>query len=200
MTNRDPDLDRITHLLGQCLGRIEEQSYRLQQLGDDDGEYDASDVFEHETTMLQELIAGLLASASASRACDLNRIVGQVAQGCLAEIGRPIVVRQRLAQDLPPIECAPGQVVFAVQRALMLALGQLEAGEELVMTTRREHESVVLELESRGTAHDRHLRERTVTLCEFLAGLGGCCRVQADPQGGLLLALELPHTLAAGEY
>ena len=35
MTSRDRDLDRITELLGQCLGRIDEHAYRLQEAGDD---------------------------------------------------------------------------------------------------------------------------------------------------------------------
>ncbi|MEO6595344.1 MAG: hypothetical protein ABIP94_11375 [Planctomycetota bacterium] len=199
MTNREPDLDRITTLLGQCLGRIEHQSYRVQQLSDEE-DYGASDVFEHEAAMLQELVAGLLESATRSSHCHLNRIVEQGVQSCLGEIGRPILVRLRLAPDLPPVGCAPGQLAFAVQRALVIAVGQLEAGDELVVTTRRCDEAVVLELESRGTARDRHIEERTTTLCDFLTALRGSCSVHADPNGALFLVLELPHTLAAGEY
>ena len=34
MTSRDPELDKLSSLLGRCLGRIDEQAYRLLQLDD----------------------------------------------------------------------------------------------------------------------------------------------------------------------
>jgi hypothetical protein len=39
---RDRELDRLTTLLGQCLGRIDEQAYRLQHDDDDEQEVDTA--------------------------------------------------------------------------------------------------------------------------------------------------------------
>ena len=52
----EPDLDRLTNLLSLCLGRIEEQAFRLQ---DDTGQHEAElagSVFDDETGMLQDLV------------------------------------------------------------------------------------------------------------------------------------------------
>ena len=65
---RDRELDRLTTLLGQCLGRIDEQAYRLQRV-DDDAEDCAddgvADVLENEAARLQELVGSLLERADA---------------------------------------------------------------------------------------------------------------------------------------
>jgi hypothetical protein len=75
----------------------------------------------------------------------------------------------------------------------------LEPGGEIVLTTRREDDSIVFEMESHGESRDRHLEDRTVTLCDFVASFHGQCRAESDEQGTLLLALELPMATAHGE-
>ena len=197
MTQRETDLDRITTLLGQCLGRIDEQAYRLQR--DEDGDDFVGDVLEQEAALLQELVGTLVEAHARVENSDLNRVVGQSVRDCVAELGVPVVVSQVLAPDLPRIACGPGQLAFAVQRAVMLALARADDAGDIRVTTRREGEQVVFELESHGQGRDRHLHERSATLCEFVAGLDGQCRIDSDDHGSLLIALELPAALAVDD-
>jgi hypothetical protein len=198
MASHEPELDHLTHLLGQCLGRIEEQAFRVQDDSWQDTNPGTDAAIEDETALLQELVGSLLVCAVDEYA-DLNATVQRALQARLGDLGVPVVVRQRLARHLPKVACAPADVAFAVQRALALSLGQLEPGSELTVTTRREDGHLLFELERRGGPLDRHLVERCETLAEFAAGLHGQCRVHADADGSLLLALELPATLALDE-
>lgn len=201
--NREPDLDHLTTLLGQCLGRIDEQAYRLQRVDDDEDEIDGAevaDVLENEAATLQELVGSLIEQSEAPERSDLNRVVDGAVRGCMAELGTPIVVRQRLAAELPPIACRPGQLAFAVQRALVLATGRLDVGGELLVTTRREDDQVVLELEARAAQRDRNLQQRVQTLCEFVASFRGNCRVAHDEKHNLLVVMELPVAFVIDEY
>lgn len=193
MTRRDDDLDRITTLLGQCLGRIDEQAFRLQR-GVDDDEIEVCDALENEATLLQELISSAVSCAARSEQPDLNRVVEQSLRGCVAELGIPIVIRQNLAQGLPRIQCSDSQLAYAVQRALMLALSGIEAGGELSVTTRIEGETVLFETES-PFGEEVHLDERATTLSEFVESLGGRCMVDGDGLASRLIAMELPAAL-----
>ncbi|MDO8349014.1 MAG: hypothetical protein Q7T30_02170, partial [Planctomycetota bacterium] len=159
MTHRETDLDRITTLLGQCLGRIDEQAYRLQR--DEDGDDFVGDVLEHEAATLQELVGTLVEADARVEHADLNRVVMQSVRDCVAELGVPVVVSQLLAPNLPLIACGPGQLAFAVQRAVMLALARADESGDIRVTTRRDCDQVVFELESHGRGRDRHLPERT---------------------------------------
>ena len=190
---REPNLDHLTTLLGQCLGRIDERAFQIQQLGDEQDD-DLGDVLENEAATLQELVGSLVDRQSPER-CDLNRIVGAAIESCVQELGASIVVRQRLANDLPQIACTPSQLAYAVQRAMVIAAGRLEVGGELVVTTRADDDGLVLELESRGGKRDHHLRQRTETLCEFVAGMRGNCRIDHDAFGNLFVVVELPQAL-----
>jgi hypothetical protein len=59
-TPPDPDLDELTALVGRCLGRIDEQAFRLQQLGDmDERVFLVTDLLENEATELQDLLTSL---------------------------------------------------------------------------------------------------------------------------------------------
>lgn len=197
MAHRETELDRITTLLGQCLGRIDEQAFRLQR-GDDEPDW-VGDVLEQEAATLQELVSTLVAAHASTDRADLNRVVDHAVRDSVAEAKAPVAVRQRLAPALPEVACSPGQLGFAVQRALLLAFGRADAGSDVVVTTRREGESVLFELECSGHRRDRHLRERAATLCEFVAGLQGNCQIDGDEQGHLLLAIELPAATVADE-
>ena len=106
---RDRELDRLTTLLGQCLGRIDEQAYRLQQVDDeaedctDDG---VADVLENEAARLQELVGSLLERADAPEQSDLDEVVHASVRGCMQELGSPIVVRHdRNLQDRAQTLC-----------------------------------------------------------------------------------------------
>jgi hypothetical protein len=189
---RETDLDRLTTLLGRCLGRIDEQAFRIQRQDEEDDDA-ISDVLEDEAARLQELVGELLAREQHQEACDLNRVVSAAMTTCIAELGVPITVRHTLARQLPTIDCRPNQLAYAVQRAFVLAAGRLGPGDELAVTTRRDGEQVVLEIESRGGQRDKNLGARTQTLCEFIAALGGHCRVDHDDRANLLFVLELPQ-------
>lgn len=192
----------MTNLLGQCLGRIEAQVFRLQHDPDACDEHLFAAAVDEEATVLCDLVGSLSDPAVTQRA-DLDATVRRAVQACLGELGVPIVVRERLAPALPPIACAPAQLAFAVQRALVLATGRLAAGDELEITTRRDGDGVVLELESRGRRRgrerDRHLRERAETLCEFVDGLRGLCRIECDDRDQLLVVIDLPAAMAVDE-
>jgi hypothetical protein len=194
------DLDHLTTLLGQCLGRIDERAFRVQQQSDDEPNDDVADLLENDAATLQELIGALVDRASVQEYCDLNRIVAAAVSSCLQELATPIIVRQRLAPDVPPIACTPGQLAYAAQRALVIAAGRLDAGGELTVTTRRDDDCPVLEIESSGGERDRHLRERAETLCEFVATFRGHCRVDCDEQDNLLIAIELPIGITSDEH
>jgi hypothetical protein len=203
MSPYEPELDRITNLLGMCLGRIEEQAFRLQREGDEYCEDQVGDVIEDEASMLHELVGSLLECAvvdAVPEQADLNLTVERAVQACLDEIDVPVVVRQRLEPRLPAVACAPGQLAFAIQRALVLAVGRLEPGGEVALVTRREHGCVLFELECIGARDDRHLAERAETLAEFVHGLQGSCRMQTTGERDrLLLAIELPIEFVADE-
>ena len=192
---REPDLDRLTTLLGQCLGRIDEQAFRLQRTEDEDDQV-LGDVLEDEAARLQELVGTLIEQEQGREQCDLNRIVTSSMAACIAELGVPITVRQRLAAQLPAIDCRPGQLTYAVQRAFVIAAGRLSAGDELLVTTRQDRDQIVLEIESRGGKRDHHLGQRVQTLCEFVAAMHGNCSVDHDADDNLLLVLELPQHAA----
>jgi hypothetical protein len=197
--NRQSDLDHLTTLLGQCLGRIDERAFRLQELGDDEVTEDADEVLEQEAATLQELVGSLVDRCETPVQCELNPIVEKSAVACIEELGAPIVLRLRLANDLPPIGCNAGQIAYAIQRALVIAAGRLDVGGELIVTTRRDDDGVVLELESHGGSRDRHLQERSLTLCEFVASMRGHCRVDVHGRKTLLVVLELPQVPAFDE-
>lgn len=195
----EPQLEHLTALLGQCLGRIDERAYRLQQLGDDEADLDAQDVLECETATLHELVDTLLDRCDAPPQFDVNRIVDQAVTGCMSELAVPILVRERLAPGLPPAGCSASQLASAVQRALVISATRLDAGGELIVGTRAEGGAVVIEIESRGGRRDRHLQQRALTLCEFVASFGGNCHIDLDDRDNLLVVVELPQPVAHDE-
>jgi hypothetical protein len=191
------DLDRLTTLLSQCLGRIDDQIVRMHELREDAHDF-LGDVLEGEAATLQELIDSLIEHVVAEEQADLNRAVAQGVTSSLAAITMPVVVRQQLAPDLPRVGCGSSELAFALQRTLSLVLGQMRAGGELVLQTRLDGEGVVLEVTGHDVRADRHLPERTTTLCEFVAQLDGHCEVHED-RGSLRLSIELPRATVAEE-
>jgi hypothetical protein len=199
MRGDDPDLEELTLLLGQCLGRIDEQAFRLQATADGDSAVDEiGDALEDEAARLQLLIESLLESAGPATddQANLNRTVLRAIDSTLKELGFPLVVRQRLDDELPKVAWRPGQLAYAVQRALLLAVGHAGCGGEVRIGTRGEGGTVLLELEAHGCNQSRHLRERAVTLRDFVQEGRGTCRVEVDGHGVLLLVMELPAATA----
>ena len=194
MASNDSDLDKLTSLLGQCLGRIDEEAYRLQQSGED-VDFDCADRMEDETATLQDLIDSLLVVDMGSDETDVNSVVSRIAESCLQEIAVPIVLRQTLTTE-SSLVCAPAAMVtVAVQRAMVLAMTPLGPGDELRLTTRVESGSVVFEIESLGSHPDEHANERAETLREFIEEFGGSCNVRSAGRD-LYLVIELPQVMA----
>lgn len=195
----DSELDRLTAMLGQCLGRIDEGAYRVQQAGDSDDVGALESLLEQETATLNELVTGIVDAVEPSEQCEVRPILAREVDACLAKVGTPIVVRMQLAPKLGPVRCAGNQLASATQRALALATGRMRAGDELAIHARDEGETVVVEFECNGGKRDRNVQQRATTLCEFVAGFGGHCKVDVDGQKRLLIALELPKTIVFGD-
>lgn len=192
-----PDLHDLSYLLGQCLGRIDEEAFRLIA-GDEDIDPEAAAVvLEDEASRLQNLVASILSTSHRRERdlADLNRIVEASVHSMLQELPVPVVIRQRLHRDLPPVQCAPGQLSYAIQRALVLATSHADSGSEILLSTRLEDDEVLFELACPPGSGDKHMRDRALTLRAFVAGFHGRCDVEVDPAGTLLLAMALPIAL-----
>ena len=194
MASNDSDLDKLTSLLSQCLGRIDEEAYRLQMSGDD-VDFDTADRIEDETATLQELVDSLLVVDMGSDETDVNRVVSRIAEACLQEIVVPVVLRTNLTRESSLVAAPSALVTVAVQRAMVLAISPLGPGDELRLTTRIEGGSVVFEVESLGSHPDDHAAERAQTLCDFVAEFGGSCNVRSEGFD-LYMVIELPQVMA----
>ena len=197
MTPRDPDLDELTSLLGECLGRIDEQAYRLQEHGEDGSDYGTADLLEDAAANLQELVDALLVVDCSDDRVDVNQLVERTADAAVEGLSIPILFRRNLV-DAPVEVTAPASYLkMAVQRAFTLATGSLAAGGELLVTTRVEGGAALVEIECLGTdddlGHDTAVRAET--LRAFVGDLGGRCDVRTN-NDQLLLVLELPKVMA----
>jgi hypothetical protein len=194
MTSKDSDLGKLTSLLGQCLGRIDEEAFRLQEKGED-VDFDTADRLEDETGILHELVESMLDVEMNSDETNVNQIVARVAESCLQELTVPIVLRQTLTAESSMVVAPAALVNVAVQRAMALAVKPLGPGDELRLTTRLDCGSVLFEIESLGSHPDSNAGDRVETLREFVEELGGTCQMRQDAED-LFLVLELPQVMA----
>ena len=102
MASNDSDLDKLTLLMGQCLGRIDEEAFRLQEKGED-VDFDTANRLNDETGMLHELVESMLDVEMNSSETNVNQIVARVAESYLQELAVPIVLRQTLTAESPII-------------------------------------------------------------------------------------------------
>lgn len=200
MRKRRPDLEHLTSLLRQCLVRIDEQAHLVQRLNGKVTSSMASFLFEDEDTELQELLESLLEPPAPAAQSDLNHVVRETVQTFLGETNTCVAVREQLAPALPAIGCGPAPLAGAVRRALALALGPMDNGREITVTTRAEARWVVFEVERHGSGCEHHLKERVLTLCEFVSSLHGQCLIDFDERGSLLIVLDLPRALPIDDY
>lgn len=198
MPNHRPDPERLTSLLRQCLSRIDAQARRVHRSKGRISESMAH-LFDDQDTKLQGVLESLLAWSEPEDHADLNRVVRQTVQSFLGATNVPVVVREKLAPDLPSIACGPVPLTCAVRRALVLALGRTEGGE-ITVTTRAVADSVVFEVERHSMTCEHHMKERGLTLCEFVARMRGECRIDYDQRGALLISIDLPPVLRVDEY
>jgi len=196
---RDSELDRLTAMLEQCLGRIDEGAFRVQQLSDGDDVSAIESLLEQETATLNDLADVVVGAVETTDRCEVRPILDREVDSCVAKIGVPIVVRMQFAAGLGPVRCAGTQLASSLRRSLALATGRMRAGDELAIHARDEGGAVVVEFECKGARRDRNLQQRATTLCEFVASLGGNCKVAVDEAGSLLVALELPKSIVVGD-
>lgn len=195
MAHDDPELEKLTSMLQQCLGRIDEEAYRLQDTAGDTVDFGELDRLDDVTSDLQQLIETMLVADADCAQTNVNEIVTRVAEACLQDVEVPIVQRQDLSPEATDVAVPRSLVLVAVQRAMALATSSLGPGDELSLTTRVEQDAVVFEIESLGNEVDASLTERSETLREFVAGFGGGCTVRAEREN-LFVVLELPQVMA----
>ena len=197
MAREDTDLEQLTSMLQRCLGRIDEEAFRIQANGADGLDLGETDRLEAATEELEELIGSLVVAETADEEADVNAVLEEAAAARLQHLDVPIVQRLDLCQEAARVAAPTAMVTVAVQRALGLAVSPLEPGGQLRLGTRVEQGAVVVEIESLGCDLDDHLPARAETLCDFLDNLGGNCTVHRE-QDDLYIVLELPQVLAAG--
>lgn len=190
---RDSELERLTAMLGECLGRIDEGAFSLQQLSDTDDPASIEELLEQETAALQDAIDDIITNVEEEHdVCDVRQIVDDAIRARVGEIPVPIVVRMQVPANLPLVRCAAIELAGVVRRALKLATSSVAPGDELALRARSEADAIVVELECRCGDCDLHMQQRGMTLCEFVAGVGGHCVVDIDDRGKVLIAMELP--------
>ena len=199
MTEQDPDLDELTTLLSRCLGRIDEQAGRIDQTTATDGGLLAADLLEHEAATLEQLLAAVLNAADKSDTTDVNAVVDRAVGDFVGELKVPIVLRQQLADQLPQVACPSALFAVAMHRALRIAGARIGAGDELAVATSLNDGLIVVEITGHGNGVEGLTNGRAETLCEFVDGFGGLCRVDNKGEETLRVTLELPRTYATDE-
>jgi hypothetical protein len=195
MATDDPNFDQLSSLLQECLGRIESETSSLAEESEETLDYGEIDRLDGATSDLQHLIDALVVVDAGNEDAEVNQIVERAAEDSLQDIGVPVVQRMQLCCESTGVAAPRDLVTVAIQRALNLATSQLGPGDELNLTTRVEHRSVIFEVESRGSKRDQSTQYRSETLRDFVRGFGGGCMVHME-QDDMFLVLELPQVLA----
>ena len=170
--------------------------HRLLGLDDGEEDFDAADVLEDETVVLQEIVDSMLVIADTIEETDVNRILTRVADACLQATAQPIVLRQNLQPDLPPVAAPAAMVSWSLERALRLQVAAAAAGDELALATQLQGERVVVAIASSRHEDPEALALHTETLREFVDEFGGSCRLEED---GQCIRLEFPLLLTTDD-
>ena len=194
MASNDSDLNKLTVLMGQCLGRIDEEAFLLQEHGTD-VDFATADRLDSETETLYGLVDSMLSIETNSNETNVNQIVTRVTQSTLQELSVPVVLRQALTTESSQVQAPTALVNVAVQRAMALAVKPLGPGDELRLTTRIDCDSVLIEIESRGSSIVSCASDRVETLREFVEDFDGTCQMRQEGSD-LFLVLELPQVMA----
>lgn len=195
MAHDDLELQKLTAMLQQCLGRIDEEAFRLQDADTAGFDFGEAERIDDATCELQGLVESLLVVDADNGPADVNEIVARVARDCLHRLDVPIVQRLQLCRGATRVDAAGSLVSVAVQRAVELATASLGPGGELDLSTRLEQGAVLVEIESRGSDDIGNVAERSATLQAFVEDFGGGCTARAEKRD-LFLVLELPQVMA----
>jgi two-component system, NtrC family, sensor histidine kinase HydH len=144
---------------------------------------------------------------------DLNEVVQEIRDFFepLA-LTKSIVIRTQLAADLPRVGLEPDLFKQALLNLVLNAEHAMPSGGELILTTRREGGTVVLDLTDTGVGMTEEVRSRIFdaffstrpagsglglpTTRKIVEGHGGTIHVQSEPGKGSRFTIRLP--LAAG--
>lgn len=181
-------------MLRQCLGRIDEEAFRLQECDGEPVDFGEADRLEEATFELRDLVESLLV-VEATEEADVNEVVSSVASARLQEVSVPLVQRLRLSEGSARAAVSRSVLATAVDRALSMAVGAVRAGGQLNLSTRVERDAVVLEVECQGCDLEDGACERAETLRDFVEGFGGSCAVRCE-QEDLFFVLEVPRVNA----
>ena len=193
MDKDDRDLDKLSDLLGEVLGRIDKNAGELVR-SDADDPAQMAEQLESDTERLHGLVDELVQAAldvDELERSNANIVVEKCLRDFLQVIDYPLVVRQTLSARTDLVACAPSQLTRGIQRALSLAASHAGHGGELSVRTTTKRQSVIVQLHSSGHG-TQHLTDRTQTLRAFIEELRGELHAKVDSHGALDLEMKLP--------
>ena len=172
----------------------------------------------HEVQRLHGILENFLRFARIQaidlRPGDLNQVVEDVRDFYEPHAAtRSIVIRTQLAADLPPVGLEPDLFKQALFNLILNAEHAMSAGGELILTTRRDGDEVVLDVTDTGVGMADEVRARIFdafystrptgsglglpTTRKIVEGHGGTIHVQSEPGKGSRFTIRLP-VLSAG--
>lgn len=167
----------------------------------------------HEVRRLHGILENFLRFARIQgldlRPGDLNEVVEELRDFYEpTAIARSIVIRTQLADDLPPVGLEPDLFKQALLNLVLNAEHAMPSGGELILTTRRDGNSAVLEVTDTGVGMTDEVRMRVFdaffstrpggsglglpTTRKIIEGHGGTIQVQSDPGKGSRFTIRLP--------
>ena len=198
MAHDDSELEQLSYRLMRCLGRIDEEAFRLQTHDGEHFDFGEVERITYATDELVEAVDSLLVVAPVEAPTDVNAIVTGVTAECLDNLNVPVVQRHTLCDHGSEVSAPASMVRVAVRRAMSLAASSLVAGSELSVSTRNTQGAVLVEISALGCRLDDGLEDRVETLRAFLSDFGGGCTVFCE-QDDLYLVLELPQVMVTDQ-
>ena len=195
MAHDNSKLDRLSSALVQCLSRIDEEAFRLQDLVGDHFDFEEVERIEIATDELQGLFDSLLVIETITDQAVVNETLTAAATDCLQDLGVPVVQSQNFCEQAAVITAPPALVAAALRRAVSMAAAPLMPGGHLSLTTRVAQDTVIVEIESLGGQTEHTLTDQSESLQELVVELGGTCAVYRE-RGDRYFVLELPQVMA----
>lgn len=198
MARDNSELEQLSARLMRCLGRIDEEAFRLQTSDGEHFEFDEVEKITLATDELVEAVDSLLVITPSEAPTDVNAIVAAVTSECLDDLDVPVVHRRTLCDQGTEVSAPASVVRVAVQRALALATSGMIAGSELSVGTRTTQSAVLVEVSAIGCRLEEGLHDRVETLRAFLGDFDGGCTIFCE-HDDLHLVLELPQVMVTDQ-
>jgi|GEM_PF-2887792 len=194
MAHDKSKLERLSSALVQCLSRIDEEAFRLQDLVGDHFDFEEVERIEIATDELQGLFDSLLVVETSDEKAFVNEILTKAAADCLLDLGVPVVQSQNLCEQAAVVVGSPTLVTSALRSAVLMAAEPLMPGGHLGLTTRAAQGNVIVEIEGLGGQTGESVADQSEGLRELVVELGGTCTVYSE-RGDRYLVLELPQVM-----